>query len=292
MSFNIVTINIDLLPAAEPLAAGDSQSNSDRAYLHEVLSRNNYSNVKGLSFYQDGELADNCLLVAASIPIPSMSDVELDKVERSNNKKSTYKIHQNELSDLCGSLADSLFIYPLLINNGERNENQEKFVLVPAAEKSNMAGEDQLIIGTHEVSPEVYERSWGVAFVMVLLHNLRGLCCLANYLHHSSIRRYGDAFVAFANILTASLSPSTARIAEFLTTVFQPLRYGMVQAYRRLVQFCCHEDRTAVKAQKEQPLFDITNGSSWHGNYRSFRTITSRHLAATWEDAHVAASAA
>jgi len=355
-------------------------------------------------------LADNGLLGAASIAIQSMSDVALDKVGRSNIKKSTYKIHQenldnydinsyvellwplpgetlesfrNGLSDVCGSRADSLIIYPLLlINNCELNENREKFGLVLAEDDSNMVGEDQLIIGTNEVSLDDYEKGWGIAFAMVLLHNLRGLYCVANYLHHSRIRRYGDLFDDFAHFLTiASRSPSTARIAEFLTTVFQPLRYDMVQAYGRLVHFLCHEDRTAVDtclrefvssqpwwndatvqalfeadllnrvyvyagpvrelesdafthlqvlateetgyvvsvplavqthlkrilgqrmnfvggvtrikhAQKQQPLSDMPYGSSWHWNYCSFRMITSRHLAATWDDTLVAAKVA
>jgi len=304
MSFKSVTFSIDLFPAAVSLAAGASQSNAglDRADVRKVLSLNpNNQNVKWLSLYHDGELittlpegqilANKGLLVAASTPIPSMSDVELDRVGRLNNKKSTYKIHQDKLSDLYGSRADSLIIYPLLINNCELNENEEKFGLVPAADKSNLAGEDQLIIGTNEVSLENY-REWGVAFALVLLHNLRGLCCLANYLHHFSIRRYGDRFADFAKVPTASLSPSSARIAEFLTTVFQPFRCGMVQAYRRLVHLLCHEDRTAVNAQKQRPLFDMTNGSSWHRSYRSLRMITSRHLAATWDDTYVAAAAA
>lgn len=355
-------------------------------------------------------LADNGLLGAASIAIQSMSDVALDKVGRSNIKKSTYKVHQENLdnfdinsyvellwplpgetlesfrdglSGLCGSRADSLIIYPLLlINNCELNEDREKFGLVLAEDESNMVGEDQLIIGTNEVSLEDYEQGWSVAFAMVLLHNLRGLYCVANYLHHSGIRRYGDLFTDFAHFLTAtSPSPSTARISEFLTTVFQPLRYDMVQAYGRLVHFLCHEDRRAVDtclrefvssqpwwndetvqalfeadllnrvyiyaapvrelesdafthlrvlateetgyvvsvplalqtqlkrilgqrmnfvggvtrikhAQKQQPLSDMPYGSSWHWNYCSFRMITSRHLAATWEDAQVAAKVA
>lgn len=355
-------------------------------------------------------LADNGLLGAASIAIQSMSDVALDKVGRSNIKKSTYKIHQenldnydinsyvellwplpgetlesfrNGLSDVCGSRADSLIIYPLLmINNCELNENREKFGLVLAEDESNMVGEDQLIIGTNEVSLEDYDKGWGVAFAMVLLHNLRGLYCAANYLHHSGIRRYGDLFADFARFLTvASPSPSTACIAEFLTTVFQPLRYDMVQAYGRLVHFLCHEDRPAVDsclrefvssqpwwnnatvqalfeadllnrvyvyagpvrelesdafqhlrvlvteetgyvvsvplavqtqlkrilgqrvsfaggvtrikhAQKQQLLSDMPYGSSWHWNYCSFRMITSRHLAASWEDCQQAAKVA
>lgn len=355
-------------------------------------------------------LADNGLLGAASIAIQSMSDIALDKVGRSNIKKSTYKIHQENLdnydinsyvellwplpgetlksfrdglSDLCGSGADSFIIYPLLlINNCELNENREKFGLVVAEDESNMVGEDRLIMGTNEVSLEDYERGWGVAFSMVLLHNLRGLYCVANYLHHSRIRRYGDLFGDFADFLTtASPSPGAARIAEFLTQVFQPLRYDMVQAYGRLVHFLCHEDRPAVDAclrefvssqpwsndeivqalfevdllnrvyvyaepvrelesdafthlqvlateetgyvvsvpravqtqlkrilgqrmsfaggvtrikhaQKQQPLSDMPYGSSWHWNYCSFRMITSRHLAATWEDAQVAARVA
>src|SRR5262249_59843933 len=114
---------------------------------------------------------------------------------------------------------------------------------------SNMVGEDQLIIGTNEVSFEDYEKGWGVAFAMVLLHNLRGLYCTAHYLHHSRIRRYGDLFADFADFLTvASPTPGAARIVEFLTQVFQPLRYDMVQAYGRLVHFLCHEDRPAVDA--------------------------------------------
>ncbi|HKR23203.1 MAG TPA: hypothetical protein VJS17_11440 [Pyrinomonadaceae bacterium] len=305
MKLKSVTEFIDSLPPAVPLAAGDSQSNAglDRAYVLKMLSRNpKYHSVKRLSFYHDGELittlpeghilANKGLLVAGSNLMQSMSDVELYKVGRFNNKKSTYKIFHDGLSDLYGSRADSLIIYPLLlINNCERNENQGTLKLVPAADKSNLAGEDQLTIGTNEVSPEKYERGWGVAFVMVLLHNLRGLFCFANCLHHSSIRRYGDLFADFAKFLTAFLSPSTARIAEFLTTVVQLFRYGLVQAYRRRVHVVCHEDRTADKAQK-QPHFYTTNGSSWHRNYRSFRTISSRHLAATWEETHVAAKAA
>ncbi|HEX5882942.1 MAG TPA: cobalamin-dependent protein [Pyrinomonadaceae bacterium] len=355
-------------------------------------------------------LADNGLLGAASIAIQSTSDVALDKVGRSNIKKSTYKIHQENLdnydinsyvellwplpgetiesfrdglSDLCGSRADSLIIYPLLlINNCELNENREKFGLVLSEDESNMVGEDQLIIGTNEVSLEDYEKGWGITFSMVLLHNLRGLYCVANYLHHSRIRRYGDLFADFADFLTAaSPSPSTARIAEFLTKVFQPLRYDMVQAYGRLVHFLCHEDRPVVDAclrefvssqpwwndetvralfeadllnrvyvyagpvrelesdafkylqvlateetgyvvlvplavqthlkrilgqrmnfvggvtrikhaQKQLPLSDMPYGSSWHWTYCSFRMITSRHLAATWEDTQVAAKVA
>jgi len=354
--------------------------------------------------------ADNGLLGAASIAIQSTSDVALDKVGRSNIKKSAYKIHQENLhnydinsyvellwplpgetvesfrdglSDLCGSRADALIIYPLLlINNCELNENREKFGLVLTEDESNMVGEDQLIIGTNEVSLEDYEEGWGIAFSMVLLHNLRGLYCVANYLHHSRIRRYGDLFADFADFLTvASPSPSTARIAEFLTKVFQPLRYDMVQAYGRLVHFLCHEDRPAVDAclrefgssqpwwkdetvqalfeadllnrvyvyaapvrelesdafthlqvlateetgyvvsvplavqthlkrilgqrmnfvggvtrikhaQKQMLLSDFPYGSSWHWIYCSFRMLTPRHLAATWEDTQVAAKVA
>ncbi|HEU4713536.1 MAG TPA: hypothetical protein VFS76_18365 [Pyrinomonadaceae bacterium] len=306
MSFKSVTTTIDLILAALTLAAGRRQLNAvlDRTYVHKVLSRNpKHYKVNGLSFYHDGELimtspegqilANNGLLVAGSNPLSSMSDVELDKVGRSNNKKSTYKIHQDELSDLYGSRADSLIIYPLLlINNCERNENQGKLRLVPAADKWNLAGEDQLIIGANEVSLENYKRGWGVAFVMVLLHNLRGLYCLAKYFHHSGMRRCGDRFAEFAKFLTAFLSPSTARIAEFLTTVFQPFRYVLVQAYGRLVHCLCREDRTAVNTQKQQPLFEMTNGLSRLWNCGSFRMIPSRHLAATWEDTHVAAQTA
>lgn len=355
-------------------------------------------------------LADNNLLGAASIAIQSMSDVALDKVGRSNIKKSTYKIHQENLdkfdinsyvellwplpgetvesfrdglSDLCGSRADSLIIYPLLlINNCELNENREKFGLVLAEDETNMVGEDQLIIGTNEVSLEDYEKGWGIAFSMVLLHNLRGLYCVAHYLHHSRIRRYGDLFADFSDFLTtASPSSGAARIAEFLTTVFQPLRYDMVQAYGRLVHLLCYEDRPTVDAclrefvssqpwwndetvqalfeadllnrvyvyagpvrelerdafthlqvlateetgyvvsvplavqthlkgilgqrmnfaggvtrishaQKQLQLSDMPYGSSWHWTYCSFRMITSRHLAATWEDTQVAAKVA
>ncbi|HEX6649908.1 MAG TPA: hypothetical protein VF075_10220 [Pyrinomonadaceae bacterium] len=51
----------------------------------------------------------------------------------------------------------------------------------------------------------------------------------------------------FAHFLTATSSfLSTACIAEFLTTVFQPLRHEMVQAYGRLVHFLCHKDRPAA----------------------------------------------
>jgi len=145
-----------------------------------------------------------------------------------------------------------------------------------------------------DVSVAVYEKGWGIAIVMVLLNNLR-------------------------------FSPFTARIAEFLTTVFQLLRYEVVQAYRRLKHFLRHEDRPAVDAcprefvssqpswsdaivqglfkvgvtrikhaQEQQPLSDRPYGSSWQWNYRSFRVITSRHLAATWEDeeTQIAAKAA
>ena len=287
------------------------------------------------------------------------------------------------LSELCGSRADSLIVYPLLlINNCDLSENREKFGLVLDQDESNMVGEDQLIIGTNEVSREDYDQGWGIAFAMVLLHNLRGLYCVGHHLHHTGVRRYGDLFADFARFLTApSPSPSTARIAQFLTTVFQPLRYDMVQAYGRLVHFVCHEDRAAVDAclrefvaaqpwwddpttqalfeadllnrvyvyagpvreleadafshlrvvatedegyvvsvpfavqsslkrvlgqratfavgptqvkhaQKQQPLSDMPYGSSWHWNYCSFRMITSRHLAATWEDTHVAAKIA
>src|SRR5262249_16881680 len=45
-------------------------------------------------------------------------------------------------------------------------------------------------------------------------------------------------------------------------------------------------------AQKQQPLSDMPYGSSWHWNYCSFRMITSRHLAATWDDTLVAAKVA
>lgn len=283
MRLRIFTVAIDLIPALVKHVAGRFQSYAglDRTYFHSVLSRNNFYNVKGLSFFHgvklttttpEGQiLANSGLLVAGSIPIPSMSDVELDKVGRSNNKKSTYKIHHVELSDLYGSRAGLPHVYPLLlINNCELNENEEKFGLVPAADKSHMAGKDQLIISTNEASLENYEEGWGVAFTMVLLHNLRGLYWVANS-------------------LTASLSPTTARIAEFLTTVFQPVRYEMVQAYCRLVHFLCRENRTAVNNQKQQPLSVMTHGSSWRWNYRM---ITSRHLAVTWEDTHVAANAA
>ena len=355
-------------------------------------------------------LVNNDLLGAASIAIQSMSDVALDRVGRSNIKKSAYRLHQEELdnydinsyvellwplpgetldsfrdglSELCGSRADSLIVYPLLlINNCDLSENREKFGLVLDQDESNMVGEDQLIIGTNEVSLGDYEQGWGIAFAMVLLHNLRGLYCVGNHLHHAGVRRYGDLFADFARFLTApSPSPSTARIAQFLTTVFQPLRYDMVQAYGRLVHYVCHEDRAAVNAclrefvsaqpwwddptaqalfeadllnrvyvyagpvreleadafrhlrvvateaegyvvsvplalqsslkrvlgqratfavghtrvkhaQKQQPLSDMPYGSSWHWNYCSFRMITSRHLAATWEDTQVAAKVA
>lgn len=355
-------------------------------------------------------LADNGMLGAASIAIQSMSDLALEKVGRSNIKQSTYKIHQENLdkfdinsyvellwplpgetlesfrdglSNLCGARADSMIIYPLLlINNCELNENREKFGLVVAEDESNMVGEDKLIIGTNEVAAEDYEKGWGIAFAMVLLHNLRGLYCVAHHLHHSGVRRYGDLFADFADFVAASSpAPGTARITEFLTTVFQPLRYDMVQAYGRLVHFLCHEDRVAVDAclrefvssqpwwndatvqalfeadivnrvyvyaqpvreletetfkhlqimateddgyvvsvpltvqaqlkrilgqrmsfvggvtrvkhlQKQQPLSDMPYGSSWHWNYCSFRMITSRHLAATWEDCQAAAKVA
>ena len=268
MRLRIVTVAIDLLPALVKQVAGyfRSYARLGLAYVREVLSRNNFYNVKGLSFYHDGELMTTAsegqilthkgLLVAASILMQSESDVTLDKVGGSNNKKSTYKFEQNELSDLYGSRADSLIIYSLLINNCELEENRAKFGLVPAEDKSNMTGEDQLIISTNEGSLEKYETGWRVAFTMVLLHNLRGLC-FANYLHHSSIRRYGDLFADFAKFLTAFLSPSTARIAEFLTTVFQPSRYEMVQAYGRLVHLASHEDRTAVNARRQEPLFNM-----------------------------------
>lgn len=355
-------------------------------------------------------LSDNGLLGAASIAIQSMSDVALEKVGRSNIKKSTYQIHQENLdnydinsyvellwplpgetvesfrdglSALCGARADSLIIYPLLlINNCELNENREKFGLVIDQDDSNIVGEDQLIIGTNEVSLEDYDRGWGIAFAMVILHNLRGLYCVANHLHHSGVRKYGDLFADFANFIVApSPSPGTARIAEFLTGTFQPLRYDMVTAYGRLVHFVCNEDRAAVDAclrefvssqpwwndttvqalfeadvlnrvyvyaeavrelpaedfkhlkvlatepegyvvsiphrvqsalrrilgqraelvadvtrikhaQKQQPLADMPYGSSWHWNYCSFRMITSRHLAASWEDCQEAAKVA
>lgn len=351
-------------------------------------------------------LVDNGLLGAAAIALQSVSDIALDKVGRSNIKKSAYRVHQEDLdnydinsyvellwplpgetldsfrdglSELCGSRADSFIIYPLLlINNCDLNENREKFGLVVKEDETNMVGEDQLIVGTNEVSLHDYEQGWGIAFAMVLLHNLRGLYCVAHHLHHSGVRRYGDLFEDFARFITApSASPSTSRIAQFLTTVFQPLRFDTVQAYGRLVHFVCHEDRTAVDtclrefaasqtwwddptvqalfeadllnrvyvyagpvreleadafkhlriletdtegyvvsvphavqvalksilgqratftsdvtlvkhAQKQQPLSDMPYGSSWHWNYCSFRMITSRHLAASWEDCQMA----
>lgn len=126
-----------------------------------------------------------------------------------------------------------------------------------------------------------------------------------------------------AHFLTATSSfLSTACISVFLTTVFQPLRYEVVQAYGRLAHFLCHEDRPAAGSclrelvstqlkrilrrrmnfvggimrirhpQKQKPLSDMHYGSSRHWNYRSFRMITSRPLAATWEDTQVAAKAA
>lgn len=45
-------------------------------------------------------------------------------------------------------------------------------------------------------------------------------------------------------------------------------------------------------ARKQQPLSDMPYGSSRQWNYRSFRMITSRHLAATWEDTRLATKAA
>lgn len=143
---------------------------------------------------------------------------------------------------------------------------------------------------------------------------------LAGYLQSDAsldpaIKESGD----FADFLRAASSfLSTACIAEFLTTVFQPLRYEVVQAYGRLVHCLCHEDRPAAGSclrefvstklkrnlgqrmnfvggvmrirhpQKQQPLFKMAYGSSWHWNHRSFRMITSRPLAATWDDTRIA----
>ena len=155
-------------------------------------------------------LADNELLGAASIAIQSTSDVALTRVGRSNIRRSAYRVHQEDLekydinsyvellwplpgetlssfrdglSDLCGARADSLIIYPLLlINNCELNESRQAFGLVLDQGPADRAGEDQLIIGTNEVSASDYQQGWGIAFAMVILHNLRGLYCVAHYL--------------------------------------------------------------------------------------------------------------
>ncbi len=347
-------------------------------------------------------LVDNGLLGAAAIALQSTSDIALDKVGRSNIKKSAYRQHQEDLhnydinsyvellwplpgetldsfrdglSGLCGARADAFIIYPLLlINNCDLNENREKYGLVIDEDESNNVGEDQLIIGTNEVSFREYEQGWGVAFAMVILHNLRGLYSVAHHLHHNGIRSYGDLFADFARFLEAPPpSSSVARLAHFLTTVFQPLKYDTVTAYGRTVHYVCHEDRAGVDAalyefvssqpwwddatvqalfevdllnrvyvyaapvreleadyfkhlrildtddegyvvsvphtlqdslksilglratfgadvirvrhrQKQQPLEVMPQGSSWHWNYCCFRMITSRHLAASWED--------
>ena len=351
-------------------------------------------------------LADNELLGAASIAIQSTSDVALKQVGRSNIKKSAYRVHQNDLekfdinsyvellwplpgetldsfrdglSDLCGARADSLIIYPLLlINNCELNDSREAFGLVLDEGPADRAGEDQLIVGTHEVSAHDYEQGWGIAFAMVILYNLRGLYCVAHYLHHTGVRTYGDLFADFARFLEAPPpSSNSARLAQFLTTVFRPLKYDMVEAYGRTVHHVCHEERAEVDAclyefvstqawwndpavqalfeadllnrvyvyaapvreldttnfnhlsilstdaegyvvavpptlqdslktilglratfgadvirvrhrQKQHPLEIMPEGSSWHWNYCSFRMITSRYLAASWEQCQAA----
>ena len=68
---------------------------------------------------------------------------------------------------------------------------------------------------------------------------------LQSYAYRDRAIKAGCVFAAHSLTATSSFL-STACISVFLTNVFQPLRYVMVQAYGRLAHFRCHEDRPAT----------------------------------------------
>jgi radical SAM superfamily enzyme YgiQ (UPF0313 family) len=162
---------------------------------------------------------DGGLLLSHTISLQTMQDTTLQKVGRQNVKTKAYVAMQRYMNEvgisshveliwplpgetletfilgvdrLCKLGADLFYCHPLfLINNVAMNQHREAYGLV-AVPSTDPGSEAEVVVATKEVSRADCLAGWRFMFATVILHNLRGMYCLARHLHDTGVAGYGE----------------------------------------------------------------------------------------------------
>jgi hypothetical protein len=224
---------------------------------------------------------DAGLLLNHTISLQTMQETTLKMVGRQNIKTEAYMSMQNYLNEngisshieliwplpgetlstfidgidqLCAKDADMFFCHPLyLINNIELNNRREAYGIV--TEESTVVGsEAEVVVQTNDVSYADYLEGWRFMFATIILHNLRSLYCLSNYLDKAGIESHGAIFSKFLEFLTANPETPLAKIVEeaILVKSVEPYTLGRIAYFT-------HNSR----AEFDQLLFQFVSSQTW-----------------------------
>jgi hypothetical protein len=188
--------------------------------VHFCGSKNTPDRVAAISriFHEGG------ILASCSVALQTMSATVLKEVERDNIKTSAYvqlqqvlnelgmssyvemiwplpgetlSSFQEGLATLCTLGADSFSVYNLLLmNNVAMAARKEELGLV-AIRDPNPNSEAEIVVQTKDVSRETFDEGMRYYYGVHCLYTLRGLKCVARYLHETGRREYLQLFRDF-----------------------------------------------------------------------------------------------
>ncbi|MEM7200894.1 MAG: radical SAM protein [Planctomycetota bacterium] len=209
------------------------------------------------------------MVTTQSIALQTMSQDTLANVGRANIKTATYTDLQRRLNErgissfvemiwplpgetlqsfkegmgeLCALGADSYIIYPLLLmNNVELTSKRDEFCLetIPDPDPNS---EGELVISTKWVSPDDYNEGVRFGYSLTNLYSMRGLWCLADYLHETGRMTYHELFAAFAAHWREH--PDNP-FSNFCETAIQSSEQYKFQAWGAMIHLSLHAERAA-----------------------------------------------
>lgn len=169
-------------------------------------------------------LHDAGLIAVQSVALQTMNAETLRRVDRANIRTSTYTelqqslnrqgissfieliwplpgetlaSYQEGIGSLCELGADHFMVYPLmLMNNVELASKRQEFGMVTVRDPDPRS-EAEMVVSTNEVTTADYREGIRYTYAVTSTYSIRGLWCLAHYLHRRGLVKYADLFRAF-----------------------------------------------------------------------------------------------
>lgn len=214
-------------------------------------------------------LHDAGMIAVQSVALQTTNPETLRRVDRANIKTSTYTQLQQSLNSqgissfieliwplpgetltsyeegigtLCGLGADHFMVYPLmLMNNVELASKRQEYGMVTVRDPDPRS-EAEMVVATNEVTTAEYREGIRYTYAVTSTYSIRGLWCLAHYLHRSGRVTYADLFRAFMEFSRSQAAHPYTMFCEKSIKAFEHAVFTNTGAFVHLI---LHAERDA-----------------------------------------------
>lgn len=226
------------------------------------------------------------IITSQPVSLQTMNQTSLEVIERTNIKLSSYvelqeRLNQKKISSfteliwplpgetlpslkagidkLCEAKADTIIIYPqVLLHNTSLYHKRDELGLVTRTIDEEI-GEVDLVVQTADVTYEQFEEGINLFYALHLLHNLRSLSIVSNYLNKKLKVNYSEIFSSFADFCKQHVDNP---VVGLLKQTIEEYDFYNVFNYGKFVHFALH----AYRSSFDELLCQFIMSQEWWDN--------------------------